>query len=176
MNSASATACPSTTAVPFSFQIGALPLRHLDVQLEPVARDDGPAEPRAVDPHEVGDLVLGLLGPERHHREERAACASASRMRTPGMTGFPGKCPGKNGSFIVTLFQATSRFARLDRDDPVDEQERRAVGQEPLDRLDVEDRASAALRSFGGHPSSPSRPAGASTSLRGARGARGASR
>src|SRR5262249_54908334 len=36
------------------------------------------------------------------------ACASASTMSTPGMTGWPGKCPWKKGSFIVTFFSATT--------------------------------------------------------------------
>ncbi len=35
-----------------------------------------------------------------------AACASASITSTPGITGKPGKWPGKNGSFIVTFFSA----------------------------------------------------------------------
>ena len=31
-------------------------------------------------------------------------CAIASTIKTPGITGDPGKCPAKNGSFIVTFF------------------------------------------------------------------------
>ncbi len=31
-------------------------------------------------------------------------CASASRIRTPGITGSFGKCPLKNGSLYVTHF------------------------------------------------------------------------
>src|SRR5512146_987747 len=36
-------------------------------------------------------------------------CASASTIRTPGMTGWPGKWPAKNGSLIVTFFSPTIR-------------------------------------------------------------------
>jgi hypothetical protein len=35
--------------------------------------------------------------------------ANASMIRTPGMTGAPGKCPWKYGSFIVTFLIATTR-------------------------------------------------------------------
>ena len=49
MNSASATTCPSTIAGAVSFQTGALLLRHLDVELEPIAGHHRPAELRAVD-------------------------------------------------------------------------------------------------------------------------------
>src|SRR6185369_9243090 len=38
-----------------------------------------------------------------------AVCARASRIRTPGNTGRAGKCPGKNGSLIVTFL-----IARID--------------------------------------------------------------
>ena len=38
------------------------------------------------------------------------AWASASRIRTPGMTGWPGKWPAKNGSPMVTDFHATRRL------------------------------------------------------------------
>ena len=36
-----------------------------------------------------------------------ATCAIASTCMTPGMTGWPGKCPWKNGSLIVTVFTPT---------------------------------------------------------------------
>src|SRR5256885_8300203 len=39
-----------------------------------------------------------------------AACAIASRMRTPGMIARCGKCPGKYGSFTETFFSATMRL------------------------------------------------------------------
>src|SRR5688572_8675688 len=39
-----------------------------------------------------------------------AAWARASRMMTPGITGRPGKCPGKNGSFTVTFLIASMRL------------------------------------------------------------------
>ncbi len=35
-----------------------------------------------------------------------AACASASRIITPGITGRSGKCPVKNGSLKVTFLMA----------------------------------------------------------------------
>lgn len=35
-------------------------------------------------------------------------CASASTISTPGMMGFPGKCPWKNGSFTVTFLMPTA--------------------------------------------------------------------
>src|SRR5678815_1405412 len=37
------------------------------------------------------------------------ACAIASMVTAPGMTGAPGKCPSKKGSLIETFFKATSR-------------------------------------------------------------------
>jgi len=37
-------------------------------------------------------------------------CAIASTINTPGITGCPGKCPSKNGSFIVTFLMPTIRF------------------------------------------------------------------
>src|SRR3954462_10075576 len=39
-----------------------------------------------------------------------AACAIASRIRTPGMIGRCGKCPVKYGSFTETFFSATMRL------------------------------------------------------------------
>src|SRR5699024_3884060 len=39
------------------------------------------------------------------------AGASASRINTPGITGWPGKWPWKKGSLIVTFFTPTIRFA-----------------------------------------------------------------
>src|SRR5215472_1174502 len=38
------------------------------------------------------------------------ACAIASTTNTPGMIGYPGKCPWKNGSLMVTFLMATSRL------------------------------------------------------------------
>jgi hypothetical protein len=35
------------------------------------------------------------------------AWAIASIISTPGITGLPGKCPGKKGSFAVTAFSPT---------------------------------------------------------------------
>ncbi|NCV56773.1 MAG: hypothetical protein EBW54_11345 [Betaproteobacteria bacterium] len=40
-----------------------------------------------------------------------AAWASASIMRTPGMTGICGKCPLKKGSFIVMFFKTMGQRA-----------------------------------------------------------------
>ena len=39
-----------------------------------------------------------------------AACAMASISITPGMIGWWGKCPGKNGSLIVTFLSARMRL------------------------------------------------------------------
>jgi len=36
-----------------------------------------------------------------------------STMRTPGMIGLSGKCPGKKLSFIVTFFMATAETPGL---------------------------------------------------------------
>jgi len=36
-------------------------------------------------------------------------CASASTINTPGITGYPGKCPWKNGSLTETFFKPTAR-------------------------------------------------------------------
>ena len=38
-----------------------------------------------------------------------AACASASSISTPGITGRGGKWPAKNGSLMVTFFSALMR-------------------------------------------------------------------
>jgi hypothetical protein len=38
-----------------------------------------------------------------------AACASASSISTPGITGRAGKCPWKNGSLMVTFLSALMR-------------------------------------------------------------------
>ena len=34
-------------------------------------------------------------------------CANASICKTPGITGLPGKCPGKNHSLYVTFLTPT---------------------------------------------------------------------
>ena len=39
-----------------------------------------------------------------------ATCVSASIMRTPGISGEPGKWPWKNSSLTVTFLIATSRL------------------------------------------------------------------
>jgi hypothetical protein len=38
-------------------------------------------------------------------------CAIASMMSTAGMMGWPGKCPTKNGSLMVTFLIPTTRFS-----------------------------------------------------------------
>ena len=50
--------------------------------------------------------------------------AIASMMSTPGMIGWPGKCPWKNGSLIVTFLMPDDPLVALDLDDPVHQQER----------------------------------------------------
>ena len=42
--------------------------------------------------------------------EDELRLAMASMINTPGMIGAPGKCPWKNGSFIVTFLYATIRL------------------------------------------------------------------
>ena len=57
------------------------------------------------------------------------------------MTGCPGKCPSKNGSFAVTFFTPTMLLVDLEIDDLVDQEERIPVREDLLDRVDVEDDA-----------------------------------
>ena len=120
-----------------------LALHDLDVELEPVARDDRVPEPRAVDRHEIGELVVDVL-PTHLNARSAHACASASRISTPGITGLPGKCPTKNGSFIVTPFQATSRTPGSTATTRSTRRNGGRCGRSALDRLDVEHRAGAA--------------------------------
>ena len=50
--------------------------------------------------------IVPLLGGYTLHVP---VCASASMINTPGITGFPGKCPAKYGSLKVTFFRPTAR-------------------------------------------------------------------
>ena len=61
------------------------------------------------------------------------ACAMASMMSTPGMTGRSGKWPWNCGSFMVTFFNRGQGFHGLEGGDAVELQKRVAVGNEFLD-------------------------------------------
>ena len=76
-------------------------------------------------------------------------CAIASMMSTPGMIGWPGKWPWKNGSLIVTFLIPTIRLVALDLEDPVHQQEGIPVGNHVEDPADVHRHASVALRGAG---------------------------
>ena len=55
------------------------------------------------------------------------ACAIASTISTPGITGRSGKCPGNHQSSARTSRVATTLRARLELDHLVEQQERVAV-------------------------------------------------
>src|SRR5699024_8259939 len=56
-------------------------------------------------------LVEALLDNEVDYSTAIAPTwASASKINTPGMTGYSGKCPSKNGSLAETFFSPTTRF------------------------------------------------------------------
>lgn len=55
-------------------------------------------------PNRVNPLLVPLM---ICNMATAPVCAKASIISTPGITGFPGKCPIKCGSFIVTFFLAT---------------------------------------------------------------------
>ena len=60
------------------------------MKLELVAGNDGLAEPRIVDGHEIDQLAQGFLASVSTTRTA-AVCAIASTISTPGMTGRTGK-------------------------------------------------------------------------------------
>ena len=64
-------------------------------------------------------------------------CASASMTSTPGISGKPGKCPWKNGSFIDDVLHAADELLAVGLEDAIDQQERIAVRQVPHDLDDV---------------------------------------
>ena len=70
----------------------------LRLEHELVARDHRLAEARLVDADEVEERVLVREDPGGDEARMPAVCASASMIITPGITGRPGKWPGKNGS------------------------------------------------------------------------------
>ena len=138
MSSASATTTsPSTFASPRSFQI-APPLRSgttSSVSTSP--GHDRLAELRLVDGHEVDDLRLGIERRPGCAASSAPACASASMISTPGITGCPGKWPLKCGSLRDDQL-ARDDLLLADLVDAIDEQERIAVRKDPLDGADVE--------------------------------------
>ena len=58
---------------------------------------------------EEGKAIIGaFLGLFTGEVSYSGAFASASTIKTPGMTGFPGKCPAKYGSLLVTFLYPTA--------------------------------------------------------------------
>ena len=87
----------------------ALALHRLDVQLDAIAGDHRPAEPRVVDGREVGvspgSSIIDPLGEERRGLGQRL-----EEERAGHDPGGRGRWPAKKGSFTVTHFTATSVF------------------------------------------------------------------
>ena len=114
----------------------ALAQRHdLERQLSPGTT--GLRNLRLVDGHEVDDLRRRDRSRPACAASSAPACASASMISTPGITGWPGKWPSKNGSLRVTILRGDDLLV-ADLVDAVDEQERIAVRKDPLDGADVE--------------------------------------
>ena len=78
-----------------------------DLEPQPIARDDLQAELGVVDAAQVGAAAAGSSGPCISRMV--ATCASVSIIRTPGISGAPGKCPWKKSSLTVTFLTATIR-------------------------------------------------------------------
>ena len=76
------------------------------------------------------------------------ACASASMIITPGITGRCGKCPGKNGSLKVTFLSAWTYCPGLAIEHAIHQQKRIPVRQLPHDRFDIESAGFRHHRSF----------------------------
>ena len=109
--------------------------RRLQDQL--IAGLDRPAEARLVDADEVQLALLVGYTPAVTNARMPAACASASRIITPGITGRCGKWPGKNGSLIVTFLSARMRLAGRALEHAIDEQEGIAMRQPAHHLVDV---------------------------------------
>ena len=77
-----------------------------DLEPQTIAGHDLPAELRVVDAAQVdARRPAGCWSSSRTVE----ACASASIISTPGMSGAPGKWPWKNSSLTVTFLAATRR-------------------------------------------------------------------
>jgi hypothetical protein len=98
--------------------------------LAPAGRPARPAlEARGVDADEVHHGVVVERLPVDSKDSSAAACASASSISTPGITGRCGKWPVKKGSLIVTFFSALIRTLGLELEHTVDQQDGIAVRQ-----------------------------------------------
>ena len=82
-----------------------------------------------------------------------AVCAIASTISTPGITRISGKWPWKCGSLIADGLVAVGAFEGHDVRQPLDEEERRAVRQQLLDLLHVQDESGMSAVTHGRHVS-----------------------
>jgi hypothetical protein len=80
--------------------------QQLHVHHELVARLHRPLEAGAVDAGEVVDRLVVGRDALAANDSSAAACAIASSISTPGITGRCGKWPVKNGSLMVTFLSA----------------------------------------------------------------------
>src|SRR5574341_108391 len=146
-------------------------LRHLEVELEPVARDHGLAELGAVDPHQVGDLV-GRLRADRHDGEQRPGLRQGLEDEDARHHGVAREVTREEGLVHRDALPGDQPPVGIELDDPVDEEEGRAVGEELLDPLDVQDHGGRGGLVVHRSSLSLSLPRSASASLRSSRSAR----
>ena len=81
-----------------------LNLYNLSGQLQSISRNHLLLELGIIDACKICSLALPLILTKNGNC---TGLRQASIISTPGITGFPGKCPIKCGSFIVTFFLAT---------------------------------------------------------------------
>ena len=141
-----AASCPPTGAVALPRPIGPRTASISQVSVSVVARLDDALEPAVVDAGEERDLAAVLLLDEHgdraglRHRldDQHARHHRARRESAPETTSRPRVRPGV----------ATTLAARLELDHLVEQQERVAVRQDPLDLVPPE-------RCLGDHPADP---------------------
>jgi hypothetical protein len=94
-----------------------------------VARLHRPLEARAVDADEVHHRVVVRLLPIDSKDSSAAACASASSISTPGITGRCRKVTGEEGLVDGDVLQRLDALVLLELEHAVDQQDRIAVRQ-----------------------------------------------
>ena len=133
-NSASATTCPSTWAAPALFQTAPFCFTISTCSSSRSPGTTRPAEPRAVDRHEVGDLARRLLSAGMDlHGEERGGLGERLEDEHARHHRLAREVPEEERLVHGDALPAHEPLARLEEDHAVDEQERRPVRDEPLD-------------------------------------------
>ena len=123
-------------------------LDHLQLGTELVTRDHRPAELHVIDRHEVDDLVLRVV--ERAHQEHPAHLGHRFDDQHAGHDRMPGKMTLEEGLVDRHVLEPDHALVAVHFHDPVDQEERIAVGHDLQDLADVERHAPPPARARNG--------------------------